>query len=203
MNAPVYFTGFAMGLSLIVAIGAQNAFLLRQGLRNEHVLPLVLICAVSDLILIFAGVMGFGKITQMLPWLDPVMRYAGAAFLIWYGFKSLKRALRSNEALTISASAEKAPLGKTILACLAITWLNPHVYLDTVVLLGTISTHFKGAEFWFAAGAATGSFLFFFALGYGAILLRPVFARPLSWRVLDGGIAAIMGSIAVTLVAGA
>jgi L-lysine exporter family protein LysE/ArgO len=202
MSIPVYFAGLSMGLSLIVAIGAQNAFVLRQGLRNAHVFWVCLTCAVSDLVLILLGVTSFGKIAAILPWIAPMMRYAGAAFLCWYGFKSLRAALRSNEALR-AASGEDEGLKKTLLACLAITWLNPHVYLDTVVLLGTISTGFKGHEPSFAAGAVTGSFLFFFALGYGATKLQPVFARPSAWRILDGAITLIMWSIAVKLVAGA
>ncbi|MFC0219324.1 LysE/ArgO family amino acid transporter [Pseudochelatococcus lubricantis] len=202
MNLSVFFAGMTMGLSLIVAIGAQNAFVLRQGLRNEHVFAVCLACAMSDAILIVAGVSGFGKAAGWLPWFDPAMRYGGGAFLIWYGARSLRSALRSTEALTVGASAEKRDLAKTLLACLAITWLNPHVYLDTVVLLGTISTQFPGFEVSFAAGAISGSFLFFFSLGYGATRLRPVFARPSAWRILEGVIAAVMWAIAFKLIAG-
>lgn len=197
-----YFTGLAMALSLIVAIGAQNAFVLRQGLRNEHVFAVCLVCALSDVVLIVAGVSSFGKVITLLPWLDPVMRYGGAAFLIWYGVKSLKAALRSKEALTVGISNEKAGLAKTLLACLAITWLNPHVYLDTVVLLGSIAAHFRGLRMVFAAGAITASFLFFFSLGYGAGWLRPLFAKPSAWRVLDAVIAVVMCTIAAQLIAG-
>lgn len=203
MSLQVYLAGLAMGLSLIVAIGAQNAFVLRQGLRNEHVFAVCLVCALSDLVLIVAGVAGFGTIAAWHPWLAPVMRYAGAAFLAWYGVKSLVAALRSNETLTVAAAAGRNGFGKTLLACLAFTWLNPHVYLDTVVLLGSVSTHFQGRRVSFAAGAASGSFLFFFALGYGAAWLRPIFARPAAWRALDGAIAVVMGGIAFQLVAGA
>ncbi len=192
-----------MGLSLIVAIGAQNAFVLRQGLRNEHVFAVCLTCAVSDLILIALGVTSFGKIAAWLPWLGPVMRYGGAAFLVWYGARSLRAALRSSETLQASAAVEKESLAGTLLACAAITWLNPHVYLDTVVLLGTISTHFRGFEMSFAAGAVSASFLFFFALGYGATWLRPFFAKLQAWRILDAMIAAIMGAIAFEIVTGA
>lgn len=201
MNIPVYFAGLSMGLSLIVAIGAQNAFVLRQGLRNAHVFWVCLTCALSDLVLILLGVTSFARIAAVLPWISPVMRYAGAGFLAWYGFKSLRAALRSNAALEAAKGAEEG-LKKTLLACLAITWLNPHVYLDTVVLLGTISTGFKHAETSFAAGAVTGSFLFFFALGYGATKLQPVFARPSAWRILDCAITLIMWGIAAKLVLG-
>lgn len=202
MNLSVFFTGMTMGLSLIVAIGAQNAFVLRQGLRNEHVFAACLTCAVSDAILIAVGVTSFARIAAWLPWLDPAMRYGGAAFLIWYGARSLRSALRSSEALAVGTSAERSDLTKTLLACLAITWLNPHVYLDTVVLLGTISTQFPGFEASFAAGGVSASFLFFFSLGYGATRLRPVFAKPSAWRILEAVIALVMWAIAFRLVAG-
>ncbi len=130
------------------------------------------------------------------------MRYAGAAFLLWYGARSLRAAISSTAALHVSAGGATTPLATTLLACLAITWLNPHVYLDTVVLLGTISTGFPGQEAVFGAGAVSGSFLFFFALGYGATRLRPVFARPGAWRVLEGAIAVVMWAIAAKLVFG-
>ncbi len=195
-------TGMMIGLGLIVAIGAQNAFVLRQGLRDEHVFAVCLTCAVSDAALIVLGVTGFGSIAMALPWLDPVMRWCGAAFLAWYGAKSLRAALGSTEALTADPAAKPRGLLRTLLACLAITWLNPHVYLDTVVLLGTVSTQFPGWEASFAAGAILGSLLFFFALGYGAGWLRPLFARPSAWRVLEGAIAVVMWSIAFKLVAG-
>lgn len=191
-----------MGFSLIVAIGAQNAFVLRQGLRNEHVFAVCLACAVSDLVLILVGVSSFAKIAGWLPWLNPVMRYAGAAFLFWYAAKSLRTALRSSAALTAETATARAGLARTLAACLAITWLNPHVYLDTIVLLGSISTQFRGFERSFAAGAVSASFLFFFALGYGATWLRPVFAKPTAWRALDAVIAVVMGGIASKLIVG-
>lgn len=203
MGVPVFFTGMSMGLGLIVAIGAQNAFVLRQGLRGEHVFAVCLLCALSDTVLILLGVTSFAQVAEALSWLDPVMRYGGAAFLFWYGARSLRAAIRSREVLTVSAAGTVANLSKTILACLALTWLNPHVYLDTVVLLGTISTQFAGAEGHFAAGAISGSFLFFFGLGFGARWLRPVFARPVAWQVLEGAIALIMWAIALKLILGA
>jgi L-lysine exporter family protein LysE/ArgO len=200
MGLGVFFTGMTMGLSLIVAIGAQNAFVLRQGLRGEHVFAVCLTCAASDALLIVLGVSGFSQIAAMAPWVDPLMRYGGAAFLIWYGARSLRSALGATSALNVRGNGRSAPLGGTLLACLAITWLNPHVYLDTVVLLGTISTQFPGAEASFAAGAVAGSFLFFFGLGYGASRLRPVFAKPVAWRILEGVIALVMGAIALRLI---
>ncbi|HEV2517813.1 MAG TPA: LysE/ArgO family amino acid transporter [Devosia sp.] len=202
MNLPVFFAGLSMGLGLIVAIGAQNAFVLRQGLRNEHVFAVSIACALSDAVLITLGVTSFGKVASWLPWLEPVMRYGGAAFLLWYGTRSALSALRSGNALIVGASTAQTGLATTLLACLAITWLNPHVYLDTVVLLGTVSTQFAGAEAWFAGGAIVGSFLFFFALGYGATRLRPLFARPQAWRLLEAVIALVMWAIALKLLLG-
>lgn len=201
MNFSIYITGLMMGLSLIVAIGAQNAFILRQGLRNEHVFAVCLACAVSDAALIVLGVTSLQQIASFMPWLDPVMRYGGAAFLVWYGARSLYSALRSSAVLT-AGEAKTSSFGQTLATCLALTWLNPHVYLDTVVLLGTISTRYPGQQASFAAGAVTGSFLFFFCLGYGATRLRPIFAKPSSWRMLETLVAFTMWIIAFKLLGG-
>lgn len=201
MTAAVFGTGLTMGLSLIVAIGAQNAFVLRQGLRNHHVLAVCLTCALSDAALILVGVTAFRQIAAVLPWLDPVMRYGGAVFLLVYGFRSARAAIAGSGALA-AGEGEDAGLARTLATCLAFTFLNPHVYLDTVVLLGTISTRFPGQEASFAAGAMTASCLFFFALGFGARRLRPVFANPVAWRILDGVIAVVMVLIAVKLLVG-
>lgn len=190
--------GLLLGLSLIAAIGAQNAFVLRQGLRGEHILAVCLTCAVSDTVLILVGVGGFAHVGAWVPWLETAMRYAGAAFLLAYGLRSFRAAVRSGDALT-PADAGPAGLGATLATCLALTWLNPHVYLDTVVLVGSVSTQFAAGKHGFALGAMTASFLFFFALGYGARLLRPVFARPGAWRVLEVAIGIVMCSIAATL----
>jgi L-lysine exporter family protein LysE/ArgO len=202
MDLAVFFTGMMMSLSLILAIGAQNAFVLRQGLRGEHVFAVCLACAISDAILIIIGVTSFRTVSDWLPWLEPVMRFGGAAFLIWYGMKSFLSALRSSEALAADSSLAMTDLFRTLIACLAITCLNPHVYLDTVVLLGTISTQFTDSQGSFALGAIIGSFVFFFALGYGAIRLRPVFERPLAWRILETIIALVMWLIAFKLLVG-
>lgn len=198
MDFTTYFTGMTVGLSLIVAIGSQNAFVLRQGLRNEFVFAVCLACALSDAILIVVGVTSLQQIVEFLPWLDPVMRYGGTAFLIWYGAKSFMSALKGSGALDVGDGLSTS-FAKTMAMCLALTWLNPHVYLDTVVLLGTVSTRFPGHLFEFAAGAVTGSFLFFFSLGYGAIWLRPLFSRPLSWRILEAVIGCVMWLIAFRL----
>jgi L-lysine exporter family protein LysE/ArgO len=196
-----FLPGFLLGLSLIVAIGAQNAFVLRQGLRREHVFAICAVCAGSDAILIAAGVAGFGAIVTAVPWLAPVMRYGGAAFLFVYALRSLWSAWHNTAALNPSADERKS-LGATILTCLAFTWLNPHVYLDTLVLLGSISTGYAGRRLAFALGAITASFVFFFALGYGARLLRPLFANPRAWRVLDALIGTTMLALAGKLAIG-
>jgi L-lysine exporter family protein LysE/ArgO len=201
MSLSVFITGLLTGLSLIVAIGAQNAFVLRQGLMGAHVFAVSLACSLSDAALIALGVTSFRQIAVIAPWFLPAMRYGGAAFLIWYGARNLYSALRSSEALK-AEDAHSSSLAQTLAMCLALTWLNPHVYLDTLMLLGAISTRFPGQETSFASGAMTGSFLFFFALGYGAKYLRPVFTSPTSWRVLEGLIAVTMWAIALKLVMG-
>ncbi|WP_255491794.1 MULTISPECIES: LysE/ArgO family amino acid transporter [unclassified Actinotalea] len=191
-------SGLGLGLSLIVAIGAQNAFVLRQGLRRQHVGAVVLVCALSDAVLIAAGVAGAGAVVQDRPWLLDVVRYAGAAFLLGYGVVAARRAL-TEQGLVPEDGAARTSLAATVTTALALTWLNPHVYLDTVVLLGVVAQGHPGRQWWFAAGAALGSVLWFTALGYGAALLRPVFARPRAWRVLDGVIALVMLALAVSL----
>ncbi|WP_415921124.1 LysE/ArgO family amino acid transporter [Tateyamaria sp. SN6-1] len=189
--------GFLLSLTLILAIGAQNAFVLRQGLRRMHVLPVVLTCAISDALLILAGVAGFGALAEAVPWFEPLMRYGGAAFLLWYGWINARSAWRGGQSLD-AGGAETQSLRSAILTLLALTWLNPHVYLDTVVLLGSISAQYPD-RFAFGAGAMTGSFVFFFSLGYGARLLGPLFANPRAWQVLDAIIALTMWGIALKL----
>jgi L-lysine exporter family protein LysE/ArgO len=201
MSLSVYVTGLLAGLSLIVAIGAQNAFVLRQGLLGAHVFAVSLACSLSDAALIALGVTSFRQIAVVAPWFLPAMRYGGAAFLIWYGARNLTSALRSSEALA-AGGAQSSSLSQTLAMCLALTWLNPHVYLDTLMLLGAISTRFPGQETSFAAGAMTGSFFFFFSLGYGAKYLRPLFTSPKSWRVLEALVAATMWAIALKLIMG-
>jgi L-lysine exporter family protein LysE/ArgO len=191
--------GLALGLGLIVAIGAQNAFVLRQGLRVEHVAAVVAVCTASDLVLITAGVLGAGAVLTRVPWLVPVVALAGAAFLLGYALLAARRALRPG-ALRADATGARAGLAATVGTCLALTWLNPHVYLDTVVLLGSTAATYGGHRWAFGAGAGLGSVLWFAGLGFGARLLRPVFGRPVAWRVLDGAIAVVMAALAVSLV---
>ncbi|HEY4604096.1 MAG TPA: LysE/ArgO family amino acid transporter [Blastococcus sp.] len=191
-------SGLALGLGLIVAIGAQNAFVLRQGLRLEHVAAVVAVCALSDLALITAGVLGAGAALTRAPWLIAVVCWAGAAFLLGYGLLAARRALRPG-ALRPDAAGARAGLAVTVASCLALTWLNPHVYLDTVLLLGSMAATYGRHRWQFAAGAGLGSAAWFTALGYGARLLRPVFARPAAWQILDGLIAAVMTALALSL----
>ena len=191
--------GFATSLSLILAIGAQNAFVLRQGLIGAHVGPLVLFCAASDAILIAAGVAGFGSIVGQAPWLPQAMALAGAAFLLGYGALRLRAAWLGSSAL--EAAGRARGLWPTLATAAAFTWANPHVYLDTLGLIGAISTGYPaGAARWaFGTGAVAASFVFFASLGYGARLLAPLMARPRAWQVLDVGVAAVMWTLAAHL----
>lgn len=200
MNAAI--AGYFTALSLIVAIGAQNAFVLRQGLKRAHVFLVVMICALSDAILITVGVFASAKVEAAFPAFLPVMLWGGAAFLILYGLRSARSAIRGGGHLTASDDVSDTAL-RVGLTCLALTWLNPHVYLDTVVLMGAISTNFDPHRAAYTFGAILGSFSFFFALGYGARLLAPIFAREAAWRVLDGLIACVMWLIAAKLIHGA
>ncbi|WP_426302286.1 LysE/ArgO family amino acid transporter [Arthrobacter sp. R-11] len=240
---PAIVLGLGTGLALIVAIGAQNAFVLRQGLLGRHVAAVVAVCAVSDAVLIAAGIFGMGGLVTAAPAVVVALRYIGAAFLFCYGAMAARRAFRpqsllpgqaGEEGLTEAgladgdgsggpgssapaSSGRSSPAGSSALATatrvkglapalatvLALTWLNPHVYLDTVVLLGSVAnSQGDGLQWWFGAGAALGSILWFCSLGFGARLLRGFFARPASWRVLDGGIAVTMTALAAGLALG-
>ena len=195
-------TGSGTGFSLILAIGAQNAFVLRQGLLRAHVFWVCLICALSDAILIAIGVAGIGTIAAVVPWAITALTWAGAIFLVIYGALSCGRAFNPG---TLRASDQSAgSLRVAILTCLALTWLNPHVYLDTVGLIGAVSTGFHDlpGKLAYGGGAMLASLVFFFALGYGARMLAPVFARPGAWAILDVAIALIMWTIAAALILG-
>ncbi len=244
-----YLAGLGFSLSLIVAIGAQNVFVLRQGLRREHVLMVVAICAVSDAVLIAVGVSGVGAAVLSVPWLVGVARWGGAAFLLGYAVVAARRTWRpagaalevddarvaSDDRLASPDQAGAGPVGEagrlvagevagreprggattlapsraasslrvTLLAVLAVTWLNPHVYLDTVLFMGAVASTYGDLRWVFAAGAMSGSVVWFLALGYGARLLSGPLSRPGAWRVLDGVIAAVMAVLAVTLAMGA
>lgn len=193
--------GFLTGLSLIVAIGAQNAFVLRQGMRREHVLPVVAVCALADALLIGAGIAGLGALVTAHPATSEVVRYGGAAFLIGYGLLAARRALRPG-ALNASGQPPASRRG-VLLGCLGFTFLNPHVYLDTVVLLGSLASQYGGGGRWlYGLGAALGSVVWFATLGYGAARLGRFFASPRAWRLLDVAIAVVMATLAVGLLAG-
>ena len=190
--------GYLVAVSLILAIGAQNAYVLRQGLRREHVGAVVLACALSDAILIGLGVSGFGIVSAKLPWIGEAMRWGGVIFLIVYGALRFKAAMAGGEALK-PGEGEVASLSKVLTTCLVLTWANPHVYLDTVVLIGSISAQYPGHRLAFGVAAALGSLSFFNALGYGARLLAPVFANPRAWVVLEIIVGCTMWAIAAGL----
>ncbi len=192
-------TGFSTAFALILAIGAQNAFVLRQGVMRSHVFWVCLICAVSDAILITAGILGFGAVTTRYPALPVFMAIGGALFLIVYGLMRFRAALKGSEA--IDATGQAQPLRAAILTCLAFTWANPHVYLDTLALIGAVSTAFAGPDkLAFGLGAISASFVFFFSLGYGARLLAPLLQSPRSWQILDILIGLLMWAIALGLI---
>lgn len=192
--------GFGLGLSLIIAIGAQNAYVLRQGIRAEHVTTVVTICAISDAVLILVGISGIGLVLEQVPDAITVIRWLGAAFLVGYGLLAARRAV-SPHVLEASRNDEGTSRKAAVMTVSALTWLNPHVYLDTVLLVGSVAnTHGSGDRWVFGAGAVVGSLLWFGALGYGARLLRGVFARPSAWRILDGAIAVIMIALGILLI---
>ncbi|WP_199692375.1 LysE/ArgO family amino acid transporter [Microbacterium telephonicum] len=226
--------GLGLGLSLIVAIGAQNLFVLRQGLRREHVAVVALVCATSDAVLIVLGVSGVGLAVQSVPWLLVAVRWAGCAFLVGYGLLAARRALRPSGAVLDGGDAASArettrdarnrratrvshrteflgaarttptrttpPLAPVVLTCLALTWLNPHVYLDTVFLLGGVASTYGDQRWWFALGAVAASCLWFSTLAFGARHLGRLLRTPRAWRILDGIIAVVMIALGISLV---
>ena len=193
-----YLYGLGVGFSLILAIGAQNAFVLKQGLKQQYVMIVCAICALSDSILIYLGVVGFSKIIQQYPIIVELAKYLGAGFFFFYVLKSLYSAFYHQDVLEPS-QIEPENLYKIIGLCLAFTWLNPHVYLDTVILIGSISAQFKADSIKFALGAMSASWIFFFSLGYAARLLLPVFCKAIAWKILDFIIGIMMWGIAISL----
>jgi L-lysine exporter family protein LysE/ArgO len=192
-----FLPGFFAGLGLIVAIGAQNAFVIRQGLSRQHVFVVVAICAIADATLIALGIAGLGAIIQGLPWLLEGVRWFGVAYLTWFGIQSIRSAFK-NEAMDTSG-AQTTSLKKSVLAVLGFTFLNPHVYLDTVILLGSISNQFADDRWIFGFGAMTASIVWFSAIGFGARAASRFMSKPIFWRVLDSLIAVVMFSIAFYL----
>lgn len=192
--------GFSTGAGLIMAIGAQNAFALRQGLQRNYVWLVVVICSLGDIVLILSGVAGIGRIVQTWPDLLQILRFVGAAFLAVYGLMAARRCLQGTEAL--KPSEESAGNRKrVIMTCMAFTFLNPHVYLDTMVLVGSLSTRYPDTGKWmFGFGACIASVIWFTTLTFGARFLQPVFRRPIAWRLLDAAIALFMLSLSIVLI---
>lgn len=197
---PAITAGFALGASLIIAIGAQNAFVLRQGIARRHVWPVAALCAISDVLLITAGVLGLGSLIVSHPTLVAVARWGGAAFLVAYAALALHRAMRPH---ALRAAPEtRHGLRGALLAAAAFTFLNPHCYLDTVVLVGGVSASYASERWWFGLGAAASSIAWFSLLAAASPRLAPLFARPRAWQVLDVVIAIVMVTIAVRLAMG-
>jgi L-lysine exporter family protein LysE/ArgO len=200
MLGSAFTTGFALSATLIIAIGAQNAFVLRQGIRKEHVGPIVVFCALADLLLIGAGVAGLAGVLGESPILVSLLTIAGSAFLVWYGVRALSRALVP-QSLQVAAGSAPLSLGNAMAQAVGFTLLNPHVYLDTVLLMGSIGTRQPAdMRVWFVGGAACASGVWFTTLGFGARLLAPIFARPQAWRVLDTLVGLTMLTLAVVLI---
>lgn len=197
----IFIKGFALSATLIIAIGLQNAFILRQGIKNRHIFITALTAATLDALLIGVGVLGFGAILENAPNLITYIKYAGAAFLIIYGAKSAFKALKAETLDQKNAKGMRKDdsLKETILILLGVSLLNPHVYLDTVILLGGIAASYADDKYIFGLGAATASFAWFFSLAYGARMLAPLFAKPKAWQILDILIAIIMFAIAASL----
>ena len=195
--------GFGTGLALIIAIGAQNAYILRLGIagKNRTVLAAVLICSLSDAVLIFAGIVGIGVLIQAAPAALVVVQVLGVGFLLSYGVFAAVRAFRPG--VLVAAATTQVSTRAAVATTLALTWLNPHVYLDTLIFLGSVANQQGSSErWWWGVGAITGSFVWFFALGFGARMLRPLFAKRSSWRVLDAFIAVVMIALGVRMAFG-
>jgi len=193
----IFVTGVLTGFALIVAVGAQNAFLLRQGIRGEHVLPVILVCLVSDVFAIVVGVAGFGVVLERWPAVLPIAQIGGGLYLLAFGAQSAMRAWRP--AALSAEGGTTMTVRRAVLLTLALTWLNPHFYLDAILMLGTVANSFGDQRWWFCAGALAASAVWFPTLGFGARALRGVFARPSAWRVLDSGIAVLMGALGIGL----
>ncbi len=195
---PAFISGLLLGLSLIVAIGAQNAFVLRQGLTGRFVLPVALVSALLDTTLIVLGVAGLGALLESVPFLLGLVRWLGAGYLVWFGIASLRRA-RSDQSMSVSGS-DPATLTSVVLSTVTFSLLNPHVYLDTVVFLGALAAQFGDSRWWFALGACLASMVWFFSLAYGAKALSRYVTQPRFWKILDTTIAVFMFALAIGLV---
>jgi L-lysine exporter family protein LysE/ArgO len=191
-------SGLASGLALIIAIGAQNAFVIRQGLQRQHVLTVVLFCAISDALLIAAGTAGLGKLISTAPQLLEIVRWFGVTYLAFFGLKSLRSAFKHNS-LTLDQGTVVSRK-KTILTVLGLTFLNPHVYLDTVIFLGSLANQFPAEKWLFTFGAMTASFIWFFTIGFGSKMAARFMVKVVFWRILDLTVAAIMFTLATYLI---
>lgn len=196
----IFLKGFLVGCGLIIAIGAQNAFVLSQGVKKQHFLIIPAICSFCDGALIFLGVTGIGTMVSSDPYFSTFAAVFGAVFLFWYGFNSFRSALKGGSLHT--SDEETDSLKAVLFTTFAVTLLNPHVYLDTVVLVGSISSQFNEYKYLFGLGAATASFIWFFSLSLGGKLLSPVFKKPVAWKVLDTFVGVTMWWIASTLLIG-
>jgi len=192
--------GLLTGLSLIIAIGAQNAFVLRQGLTRKYIIPVVLICSFSDALLISLGTAGLGALIQAIPMLLEILRWLGVAYLTWFGISAVRKVLAKDSLHLTDESS--VTLKQTVLMTLGFTFLNPHVYLDTVIFLGSIANQFGDNRWYFALGAMLASFIWFFSLGLTASKMAVVMAKPMFWKILDVFIAAVMFSLAINLAVG-
>jgi L-lysine exporter family protein LysE/ArgO len=192
--------GLLTGLSLIIAIGAQNAFVLRQGLTRKYIIPVVLICSFSDALLISLGTAGLGALIQAIPLLLEILRWLGVAYLTWFGISAVRKVLAKDSLHLTDESS--VTLKQTVLMTLGFTFLNPHVYLDTVIFLGSIANQFGDNRWYFALGAMLASFIWFFSLGLTASKMAVVMAKPMFWKILDVFIAAVMFSLAINLAVG-
>ena len=192
-----FISGFILSLSLIIAIGPQNAFVLRQGLQRQHVFPIAAFCAISDIILISLGVFGLGSVISQIEWISPYMFMIGGIWLTGYGILRLKGAYIADSYLEASSS-ESMDLQVTLTNCAALTWLNPHVYIDTLVLIGTVSIRFHD-KIQFGAGACLASVMFFFTLAFGARALSPLMSSRRAWQTLDATIALVMFALAYSM----
>lgn len=195
-----FISGFLLCMSLIVAIGSQNTFIIKQGLKKEHTFWISFLCTIFDMIIIGVGTFGFGHIILSLPWALKAMQYIGSAFLLVYGLLHLKSAIKGGQSLQANKDNQKTSLKKAVLIVCALTWLNPHVYIDCVFIIGSVATKYAEHKVAFYLGNITASTIFFFSLGYGARLLQPIFKKPQSWQVLDFIIFIIMSSIAYSLI---
>lgn len=197
----IFMAGFSLGGSLIIAIGAQNAFVLKQGLVRRHVLAIITVCALSDALLIWSGAFALSAVAGTAVWVSVAARAFGAAFLVIYGLRAAWRVFQK-QTLVPDGEAQDS-LGRALALCLSFTFLNPHVYLDTVVLVGAIASRYEILErSAFCLGATTASFIWFFGLGFGARLLAPLFAKPIAWRILEAILAVVMLTIAIQIAYG-